>query len=80
MLVQLDPPLECKCLVEWFKLSLVNDGTASALSVNPDTALLTVDYALMDHRMIFHKSNLPSYWTPLPPMQIIATGSDVLIP
>ena len=80
MLVQQNLILECKRLVEWLKVSLVNHGIASTLSVYPDTALLPVDKALMDHRMIFHKSNLPSCWTPLLATQINATGSDMLLP
>jgi hypothetical protein len=41
--------------------------------------LLAVDNALTDHRMIVHKNDLPGCWGPLPPTQVIATGSDVLI-
>ena len=78
-LAQQDLLLQCKPLVDWLKASVVHDGTSYVLSVNPDTALLAVDNALMDHWMMFHKSDLPDRWAPLPPTQAIATGSDVLI-
>ena len=60
---------------------MVHDGTSYAIGVTLDTALPAVDNALMDHRMMFHKSNLPGHWAPLPPTQVIAmpTGRDVLI-
>ena len=45
-----------------------------------DTALLAVDNTLMDHRIMFHQSNLPDCWVSLPSTQAIATGSDVCIP
>ena len=41
--------------------------------------LLAVDNALTDHRMMVHKNDLPGCWAPLPPPQVIATISDVLI-
>jgi hypothetical protein len=65
--------------VDWLKAAVVHENTSYILSVIPDTVLLAVDNALMDHRMMLHRSDLPSCWTPLPPTQAIATGSDVLI-
>ena len=56
-----------------------HDGTSYNLYVNPDTALLAVEKTLMDHRMMFHKSNLPDCWATLPSTQASATGSDGLI-
>ena len=79
VLAQQNLLLQCKPLVDWLKAAVVHDGTSYVLSVNPDTALLAVDNALMDHRMMFHKSDLPDRWAPPPPTQAIATGSDVLI-
>ena len=58
-LVQQDLLLQCKPLVDWLKTSVVHDGTSYAIGVNPDSALLAVDNALIVHRMMFHKSNLP---------------------
>ena len=60
---------------------MVHDGTSYVPSVNLDTALLAVDNTLMDHRMMFHKSNLLDHWAPLPSTQASATGSgsDVCI-
>ena len=78
-LVQQDLLLQCKPLVNWQKAAVVHDGTSYVLSVNPDTALLAVDKGIMDHRMMFHKSDLPGCWATPPPTQDIATGSDVLI-
>jgi hypothetical protein len=78
-LVQQDLLLQCKPLVDWLKAAVVHDGTSYVLGVNPDTALLAVDNTLMDHRMMFHKSDLPGRWAPLPSTQASATGSDVLI-
>ena len=79
VLVQQDLLLECKPLVDWLKASVVYESATYVLSVIPDTVLLAVDKVLMDHRMILHKSNLPSRWETPPPTQAIATGSDVLI-
>ena len=79
VLAQQDLLLQCKPLVDWLKAAVVHDGTSYVLSVNLDTALIAVDNALMDHRMMFHKSDLPGRWAPLPPTQVIATGSNVLI-
>ena len=78
-LVQQDLLLKCKPLVDWLKAAVVHEGTSYVLSVNPDTALLAVDNTLMDHRMMFHKSDLPGRWAHLPSTQASATGSDVLI-
>ena len=78
-LMQQDLLLQCNPLMDWLKASVVHDGTSYTLGVNPDTALLAVDNALMDHRMIFHKSDLPGCWALLPPKQSIATKSDALI-
>ena len=68
-----------QALVDWLKATVVHEGTSYVLSVNPDTALLAVENTLMDHRMMFHKSDLPGCWAPLLSTQAIATGSDVLI-
>ena len=78
-LVQQDLLLQCKPLVDWLKASVVHDGTSYALGVNPDSALLAVDNALMDHRMMFHKSDISGRWAPQPSTQAIVTGSDALI-
>ena len=70
VLVQQDLLLECKPLVDWLKASVVYESATYVLSVIPDTVLLAVDKVLMDHRMILHKSNLPSRWeTPPTPQQ-----------
>ena len=79
VLVQQDLLLECKPLVDWLKASVVYENTSYILSVIPDTVLLAVDNALMDHRMMLHRSDLPGRWATTPPTQAIATGSDVLI-
>ena len=65
--------------MDWLKAAVDHDGTSYTLYVNPDTACLAVEKTLMDHRMMFHKSNLPGCWAPLPPTQAIATASDVPI-
>ena len=65
--------------MDWLKAAVVYDGTSYVLSVNPDTALLSVDNTLMDHKMMFHKSNLPGCWTPLLSTQTSASESDVLV-
>ena len=77
--VQQDLLLKCKPLVDRLKAAVVHEGTSYVLSVNPDTALLAGDNTLMDHKMMFHVSNLPGCWAFLPSTQAIATGSDVLI-
>ena len=46
---------------------MVYENSSYVLSENPDTALLTVDKALMDHRMMVHESDLPGCWETLPP-------------
>ena len=79
VLAQQNLHLQCTPLVDWLKASVVHDGTSYVLSVNPDTVLIAVDNALRDHRMMFHKSDLPDHWAPPPPTQAIATGSDILI-
>ena len=58
---------------------MVHDDTSYVLSANLDTEHLTVDTTPMDHRMIFHKNNLPGSLAPLPSTQTIATESDVCI-
>ena len=78
-LVQQDPLLECKPLVDWLKVAVVQENGTYILGTNPDPVLLAVDKVLMDHRMILHKSDLPGCWATTPPTQAIATGSDVLI-
>ena len=78
-LVQQDLLLQCKLLVDWLKASVVHDGTSYAIGVNPDTALLAVDNALMDHRMTFYKCDLTGCWAPLPHTQAIAIEIDALI-
>jgi hypothetical protein len=60
VLVQQDLLLECKPLVDWLKASVVYKHTTYVLSVIPDTVLLAVDNALMDHRMMLHRSDLPA--------------------
>ena len=65
--------------MDWLKAAVVHDGTFYVLSVNPDIVCLAVDNTFMDHWMMFHKSDLPDRWAPIPPTQAIATGSDVLI-
>ena len=79
VLVQQDLLLECKPLVDWLKASVVYENATYVLSIIPDTVLLAVDNALMDHRMMLHRSDLPGHWATTPPTQAIATGSDVLI-
>ena len=81
VLVQQDLLLECKPLVDWLKIAVVQENETYILGANPDPFLLAVDKVLMDHRMILHKSNLPGCWATPPPTQAIAntTGSDVLI-
>jgi hypothetical protein len=79
VLVKQDLLLECKPLEDWMKVAVVQDNGTYILGVNPDPVLLAVNKVLMDHRMVLHKSDLPSCWAPLPPTQAIATGSDVLI-
>ena len=79
VLMQQNLLLECKPLVDWLKVAVVYENTSYILSVIPDTVLLAVDNALMDHRMMLHKSDLPGRWAPLPPTQAIASVSDVLI-
>ena len=78
VLVQQDLLLECKPLVDWLKTSVVYENATYVLSVIPDTVLLAVDNALMDHRMMLHRSNLPGRWATTPPTQAIATGSDLI--
>jgi hypothetical protein len=68
VLVQQDLLLECKPLVDWLKASVVYENATYVLSVIPDTVLLAVDNALMDHRMVLHRSDLPGHCTPLPPL------------
>jgi hypothetical protein len=65
--------------MDWLKASMVYENSSYVLSENPDTALLTVDKALMDHRMMVHESDLPGCWEALPPTHSIATGTDALI-
>ena len=40
---------------------VVHDSTAYVVGVNPDTALLAVDNALMDHRIMSCRSNLSGF-------------------
>ena len=79
VLVQQDLLLECKPLVDWLKVAIVQENGTYILDVNPDPVLQAVDKALMDHRMVLHKSNLPGCWATTPPTQTIATRSDALI-
>ena len=79
VLVQQDLLLECKPLVDWLKVAVVQENGTYILGTNPDPVLLAVDKVLMDHRMVLHKSDLPGRWATPPPTQAIATGSDVLI-
>ena len=58
---------------------MVYEIAAYILCVILDTVLPAVDNALMDHRMMLHRSDLPGCWVPLPPTQAIATGIDALI-
>jgi hypothetical protein len=60
-------------------VAVVQENGTYILGTNPDPVLLAVDKALMDHRMVLHKSDLPGRWATPPPTQAIATGSDVLI-
>ena len=59
VLVQQDLLLECKHLVDWLKVTVVQDNGTYILGANPDPVLLAVDKVLMDHRMVLHKSDLP---------------------
>ena len=68
-----------QALVDWLKAAVAHEGTSYFLSVNPDRALLAADNTLLDHRMMFHKSDPLGHWAPLPSTQPSATGSDVLI-
>ena len=77
VLVQQSLLLECKPLVDWLKISVVQDNIAFVPSMINDTVLLAVDNVLMDHRTMLHRSDLPGHWVPLPPTQAIATRSDV---
>ena len=79
VLVQQDLLLECKPLVDWLKVAVVQENGTCILGTNPDPALLAVDKVLMDHRMVLHQSDLPGRWATPPPTQAIATGSDVHI-
>jgi hypothetical protein len=79
VLVQQDLLIDCKPLVDWLIASVVYGNTTYILNIIPDTVLLPVDNALMDHRMMLHRSDLSGHCTLLPPTQAIATGSDVLI-
>ena len=58
---------------------MVCEIAAYILCVILDTVLLAVDNALMDQRMMLHRSDLPGCWVPLPPTQAIATGIHVLV-
>jgi hypothetical protein len=58
---------------------VVYEIAAYILCVILNTVLLAVDNALMDHRMMLHRSDPPGCWVPLPPTQDIATGIDALI-
>jgi hypothetical protein len=79
VLVQQDLLLECMPLVDWLKVAIVQENETYILYVNSDPVLLAVDKALMDHRMVLHKSNLPGCWATTPPTQAIVTRSDALI-
>jgi hypothetical protein len=79
VLVQQDLLLECKPLVDWLKVALVQQNGTYILGTNPEPVLLAVDKVLMDHRIMLHRSDLPGHWATTPPTQAIATGSDVLI-
>ena len=52
VLVQQDLLLECKPLVDWLKVAVVQENGTYILGTNPDPVLLAVDKVHMDHRMI----------------------------
>jgi hypothetical protein len=64
VLVQQDLHLESKPLVDWLKASVVYEHTTYVLSVIPNTVLLAVDNALMNHRIMLHRIDLLGSWAP----------------
>ena len=67
VLVQQDLLLECKPLVDWLKVAVVQENGTYILGANPDPVLLAVDKVLMYHRMMLHRSDLSGCWvTTLP--------------
>ena len=59
VLVQHDLLLECKPLVDWLKVSIVQDNGTYILGFNPDPVQIAMENALMEHRMVLHKNDLP---------------------
>jgi hypothetical protein len=49
MIIQQDLLLECKPLVDWIKVAVVQDNRTYILVVNPDAVLFAVDYELMEY-------------------------------
>ena len=59
MIMLHDLLLECKPLVDWLKVSIVQDNGTYILGFNPDPVQIAMENALMEHRMVLHKSDLP---------------------